>query len=124
MVSVAIAMFSISAADAIIELHFRVALFYQEDPKASLDFEGNFQWWSDVSFCLYVVQTWLGDSVLVRLMVLLRIWTYMSLKDIPVFYGMEQKNTNDRFLRADVFSGFRCVVELVWPQKLEINFLL
>ncbi|KNZ75249.1 hypothetical protein J132_03904 [Termitomyces sp. J132] len=65
LVSVAIAMFSISAADAIIELHFFVSLVYHRDPKAYLEFKGNFQWWSDVSLCLYVVQTWLGDSVLI-----------------------------------------------------------
>ncbi|KAG6857125.1 hypothetical protein H0H87_009257 [Tephrocybe sp. NHM501043] len=64
MVAAAVAMFCISTADCFIEVDFIVALFYRKDPRAALEFVGNFQWWSIASFALYVTQTWLGDSVL------------------------------------------------------------
>ncbi|KAG6865307.1 hypothetical protein C0991_003609 [Blastosporella zonata] len=65
MVGAALAMFSIATADSIIEVHFIVSLFYEKDPRASLEFIGEFQWWSIASFCFYFIQTWLGDSVLI-----------------------------------------------------------
>ncbi|KAG6836469.1 hypothetical protein H0H93_007749 [Arthromyces matolae] len=65
MLCVAILMFAIATADSVVEVQYLVALFASRDPRATLEFWGIFQWWSIVAFSLYVVQTWLGELILI-----------------------------------------------------------